>query len=223
MTHDVQGKTDANVMARADLCRFISACYYEPTEDFTEERVFDSMLAAAAAVHPDLAAHAREVGEAFAVQDLQELLVDYTRLFLGPMQALATPYGSAWSGRELAQAEDPTATVREIYAQGGFDIGEDFADLPDHVAVELEFLYLLLFTQHEATRGGNADELAATQMLQRKFLDEHLGAWVGAFTAAIKANAGTAFYRELADLTERFVRMEADASLRHTPTESARR
>jgi putative dimethyl sulfoxide reductase chaperone len=209
MTKDVQGKTEAHVMARADLCRFLSACYYEPTEDFAEERVFDSMLAAAAAVHPDLAGHARKVGEAFAAQDLQELLVDYTRLFLGPMQALATPYGSAWSGRELAQAEDPTAAVREIYVQGGFDIGEDFADLPDHVAVELEFLYLLLFTQHEATRSGDAEELATIQLLQRKFLHEHLGVWVGTFAAAVKAHAETAFYRELANLTERFVQMEA--------------
>lgn len=209
MTQVVQENTDANAMARADLCRFLSVCFYEPTHDFAEERVFDSMLAAATAVHPDLAEQARNVGEAFAAQDLQEHLVDYTRLFLGPIKALATPYGSAWLGRELAQAEDPTAAVREIYAQGGFDIGDDFADLPDHVAVELEFLYLLLFTQHEATRSGNADELAAAQLLQRKFLDEHLGAWVGNFTAAVKANAETAFYRELANLTEHFVRMEA--------------
>lgn len=214
MTQVVQGNTYAysNANARADLCRFLSACYYEPAIEFAEERVFDSMLAAATVVHPDLAGHARKVGEAFAAQDLQELLVDYTRLFLGPIQALASPYGSAWSGRELAQAEDPTAAVREIYAQGGFDIGEDFADLPDHVAVELEFLYLLLFTQHEAARSGNVDALAATQLLQRKFLDEQLGAWIGAFTAAVKDNAETAFYRELAALTERVVQMEAAVS-----------
>jgi TorA maturation chaperone TorD len=215
MTQVVQGNSDAdaNANARADLCRFLSACYYEPIQDFAEERLFDSMLAAAAAVHPELAEQARRLGVAFAAQDLQALLVDYTRLFLGPLQALATPYGSAWLNRELAQAEDQTAAVRELYAQGGFDIGEDVADLPDHVAVELEFLYLLLFTQREAMRSGNADELAAVQILQRRFLDEQLGAWIGAFAARVKGNAATAFYRELAALTERFVRMEADAGV----------
>lgn len=213
MTQDVQGNSGANATAnaRADLCRFLSACYYEPTQDFAAERVFDSMLAAATAVHPTLAEQARRLGAAFAAQDLQQLLVDYTRLFLGPIQALATPYGSAWLKPETAQAEDPTAALRGLYAQGGFDIGDDFADLPDHVAVELEFLYLLLFTQREAMRSGNADDLAAVQILQRRFLDEHLGAWIDAFAARVKANATTAFYRELAALTERFVRMEADA------------
>jgi TorA maturation chaperone TorD len=207
MTQDVQG----NSSAREDLSRFLSACYYEPTRDFAEERVFDSLLAAATALRPDLAEHARRLGEAFGAQDLQELQIDYTRLFLGPVRALATPYGSAWLGSESNAAEDSTTAVAELYEQGGFDIGEEFADLPDHVAVELEFLYLLLFTQRLATRSGDVDDLAAAQLLQRQFLGEHLGAWIGAFTTAVKAHAETAFYRELAELTERFVRMEADA------------
>jgi len=207
MAQDVQ----EIALARADLSRFLSACYYEPTADFAEADIFGSILAAATAVHPDLVTHAGRLADAFAAQDLDELLVDYTRLFLGPIQALATPYGSAWLSRESVQAEDPTAAVRELYEHGGFDIGEDFADLPDHVAVELEFLYLLLFTQRLATRSGNLDDLAAAQLLQRQFLGEHLGAWIGAFTTAVKAHAETAFYRELAGLTERFVQMEADA------------
>ena len=33
--------------AREDLCRFLAACYYEPGPEFAEEKLFDSMLAAA--------------------------------------------------------------------------------------------------------------------------------------------------------------------------------
>jgi TorA maturation chaperone TorD len=80
--------------ARQDLCRFLSACYYEPAPEFAEEHLFDSMLTAATCLHPDLVAHARKLGEAFAAQDLETLLVDYTRLFLGPIDTLASPYGS---------------------------------------------------------------------------------------------------------------------------------
>ena len=39
--------------ARADLCRFLCACYYEPAPEFAEENLFDSMLVAARRVHPD--------------------------------------------------------------------------------------------------------------------------------------------------------------------------
>ena len=48
--------------------------------------------------------------------------------------------------------------------------------------------------------------------LRQRFLAEHLGAWVGPFTAAVSDGAQTDFYRELADLTRRFVAAEAAAA-----------
>lgn len=197
--------------ARADLCRFLSACYYEPAPEFAEENLFHSMLVAAASIHPDLADSARKLGEAFAAQDLQTLLVDYTRLFLGPMQALASPYGSSWLSAPVQTEENPPLAVLDLYSAGGFEIDEEFRELPDHVAVELEFLYLLIFNKNQASQAGNMDDLTLTELLQRRFLGEHLGVWMGPFAAAVKAGADTAFYRELAALTERVVRMEAGA------------
>ena len=82
--------------AREDLCRFLAACYYEPTVEFTEERLFDSMLAAAERLDPELAAHTRRLGEAFEAAGPQELLVDYSRLFLGRVLALARPFAAVW-------------------------------------------------------------------------------------------------------------------------------
>lgn len=199
-------------IAREDLCRFLSACFYEPGPEFAEENLFGSILAVATRIDPDLANQARKVGEAFAAQDLQTLLVDYTRLFLGPVQALAKPYGSSWLSAP-SQTEAPRSlAVLEVYNAGGFEVDDEFMELPDHVAIELEFLYLLTFTRNEAQRAGQMDGLAAAELLERQFLSEHLGAWVGPFAAAIKSGAETAFYRELAELTERFVRIE-EASL----------
>ena len=34
-------------LAREDLCRLPAACYYQPGQEFAEERVFDFMLGAA--------------------------------------------------------------------------------------------------------------------------------------------------------------------------------
>lgn len=195
-------------LAREDLCRFLSACYYEPTTDFSEERLFDSMLAAAEAIHPDLAAGARRLQAAFDAEDLQNLLVDYTKLFIGPGRPLAMPYGSFWLSGDATLMQDSTLAVADLYRQGGFDVSDDFADLPDHVAVELEFLYVLLFTLQRTRSDGLADEAKTIGALKQRFLREHLGAWVGAFAAATNSNAQTAFYRELAALTERFVQSE---------------
>jgi len=204
--HDDDHESDA---ARADLCRLLAACYYEPGPEFAEERVFASMQEAASRVHPDFAALARRLGEAFAATDAQELLIDYTRLFLGPVDTLAKPYGSVWLGGDTTLMQDSTMAVRALYAEGGFDIDEGFRDLPDHVAAELEFLYLLLFRESEARFRGDAETLARVAGLRTRFLGAHLGRWIGPFTAAVRHGAQTAFYRELADLTDRFVRREA--------------
>lgn len=201
--------------AREDLCRYLAACYYEPSADFSEERLFDSMLAAAIAIDPDLAESARKLGAAFAAQDLQALLVDYTRLFIGPSQPVAMPYASFWLTDDPSQRHEATMAVLDFYEQGGFDISDDFRELPDHVAAELEFLYLLIYSQNQARSGGNTDELSAASELHRRFVTEHLGAWVGSFAAAIRVGADTAFYRELAEFTERFARLEADLPRSH--------
>jgi TorA maturation chaperone TorD len=194
--------------ARADMCRFLSACYYEPAVEFAEEKLFGSMLVAATRLSPELADRARKLGEAFGAQDLQTLMVDYTRLFLGPVETLAQPYGSAWLDGPAQTDDNPAPAVLELYGEGGFDMDAEFMELPDHVAVELEFLYLLTFNKNQADRTGNLDVVAAIEKLQQRFLSQHLGAWIGPFAAAVAGSAQTAFYRELATLTEQFVVMQ---------------
>lgn len=194
--------------ARENLCRYLAACYYQPGPEYAEERVFESMLDAAAGVDPELAACTRRLGEAFAGEGVDKLLVDYARLFLGPAHILAKPYGSAWLEGEQTLMQDSTADVDALYAEGGFEIDDGFRELPDHIAAELEFLYLLIFRENEAQRSGDAAALAAIADLRKRFLGGHLGAWIVPFTAAVSEGAESAFYRELAELTGRFVGME---------------
>ena len=202
---------DANKgSARENLCRYLAACYYQPDPAFTEERMFESMLEAARQIHPDVLVLARRLGEAFAQEGPESLLVDYTRLFLGPTHALAQPYGSIWlDGPKIVMGES-TLALLEIYEAGGFKIAEDFRELPDHIAAELEFLYLLIYRQNEAHRTGEPEAVRANAALRKRFLAEHLSRWVGPFTAAVAARAESTFYRSLSEITERFVGMEVD-------------
>ncbi len=203
--------TPHGAAAGADLCRYLSACYYEPTPAFAEEKLFDSMQLAAAAIDPELAAAAQRLGQAFASTDLQTLLVDHTRLFMGPVQPLARPYGSFWLSGETPLMQASTLAVVDLYRQGGFDMDEAFMELPDHVAVELEFLYQLAFRRLQAQHAGAADDQAAFDALQARFVGQHLGAWIGPFTAAMRTGAETDFYRELAGLTQRVVDLQASS------------
>ena len=194
--------------ARENLCRFLAACYYQPGPEYAEEKVFDSMLNVATRIHPDLAAHARRLGEEFSGAGPDSLLLDYTRLFVGPNHIIAQPYGSSWMSGEGTLMQDSTLAVEELYAEGGFEIAEEFRELPDHIAAELEFLYLLIYRENQARRNHDQEALTAIAGLRKRLLDEHLGSWVGPFTTAVRAGAQSDFYRELAQLTDRFVKLE---------------
>jgi TorA maturation chaperone TorD len=196
---------DPQTAARADFCRFLCACYYEPGPEFAQERLFESLRAAAAQFDPALAEGAARLGEAFGAARDQDLLVEYTRLFIGPIDAPAPPYGSLWLGPQKRLMDETTVAVQRLYEEGGFELTEDFHEPPDHVAAELEFLYALLF--HES-RAGSPERLA----LKKRFLDEHLGRWTGPFTDALRSASREPFYRQLADLTASFVSREAARS-----------
>jgi TorA maturation chaperone TorD len=198
------------IAARADLCRLLAACYYQPGPEFAEERVFDSMRTAAAEVDAELVALAQAMAEAFDAQPLEELQIDYTRLFLNPTGPLASPYESAWlAGRDPMFVGEITQSVLDSYRQGGYDVDLSFRDLPDHIAAELEFLYTLVFLEARAAASGNDAERAEAIDLRRRFVEQHLGRWIGPFAEALRSGGETALYRTLADVTERFVRSEA--------------
>ncbi|MGB2815795.1 MAG: molecular chaperone TorD family protein [Burkholderiaceae bacterium] len=196
--------------ARADLCRFLAACYYLPGPEFAEERVFDSMRDAASKLDPELAQVVDTLGNAFAAAPLQDLQVDYTALFLSPTGAAAMPYESSWvAGRDPMRTQEAAEEVRRFYAEAGFEIDDEFRDLPDHIAAEMELLFALIFREARARAIGDpTDELAATE-LRLRFLRAHLGRWVAPFTEALRAEAETDFYRALADVTRRFVSGES--------------
>jgi len=197
--------------ARADFSRLLAACFYEPGAEFAEEKVFESLATAAESFDRSLAEHAGRLAKAFESEDPQELLVDYTRLFLGPIDAPARPYGSVWLEDRQILMQDSTQGVIALYEEGEFEIADDFRDLPDHVAAELEFLYLLLFRHAEAIRNDDVQEIENYRRLRRRFLEEHLGRWVAPFARAMEQGSQTAFYRELAEATRSFVRFELGA------------
>jgi TorA maturation chaperone TorD len=191
--------------AQADLCRLLAACYYEPGPEFAEERLFDSIVDTARRIDSVLAAGAEQFRTAFASESTDVLLVDYAHLFLGPVGTLAQPYESAWLNKESEAAMDSTQALLELFADGGFEVDEQFRDLPDHIAVELEFLYTLRFRIAAAVAGGDQAAIDGARALQWNLLEQHLGLWLGDFRQAVEAGAECRFYRELVDLTARFV------------------
>jgi putative dimethyl sulfoxide reductase chaperone len=195
-------------VALQEMGRFLAACYYQPGPEFGEEKVFDSIVGLARVLGPDFEAIALRLARAFGEEDPQDLLVDYTRLFLGPVDVLAQPYEASWTAGAGTGPESIRA-ILALYDAGGFGVALDFRERPDHLAAELEFLYLLRANENRATAEGRPDDAGTARGLRRRLLSEHLARWAPLLAAAMRDRAQTAYYRELAALTGHFVAAEA--------------
>lgn len=187
---------------KADVYRLLSACYYQPEDAFLEEAVYTQLVTALKQCATDLAPLAQQLDEAARRDGVDTLLLDYSRLFLGPVEIPAKPYGSIYLEGEKVVMGDSTVNAKSYYRAADFEIADDFREVPDHVAVELEYLYQLSFLQiHGATSAAEKD----WDKLEQQFLTEHLGRWIAPFTEKMVEHAGTDFYRLLGKLTQAFI------------------
>jgi TorA maturation chaperone TorD len=104
---------------------------------------------------------------------------------------------------------DSTVDVRKFYEDE--DLEMVIKDAPDHIAMELEFMYYLVAKQIQAANEGNLHNILLYKQKQKTFLCSHLARWLPEFTENVQENAQTEFYRKLAQLTEMFVKRDSDA------------
>jgi TorA maturation chaperone TorD/formate hydrogenlyase subunit 6/NADH:ubiquinone oxidoreductase subunit I len=125
------------------------------------------------------------------------LEAEYARLFMGPGRPVAHPYESVY--REGRVMGDCALAVRQSYAVEG--LAPEGHSLPDHVAIELEFMAHLARREAEARERGDEEEVQACLRRQEAFLSEHLGRWLPRFCQRVLANEAHPFYASLAQRT----------------------
>ncbi|MBI5049631.1 MAG: molecular chaperone TorD family protein [Nitrospirae bacterium] len=196
---------------RADCYRLLSACYCKPGKEFIEEKLVKNLLTALEPMCNDAAPFARNMDDALSKYTNTEILVDYSALFIGPFQLLAPPYGSVYLEGERRVMGDTTIDAVKFYRQAGVEMDRDEQkDMPDHIAVELEFMYYLISKELEAYQ--NSDEKGALKYhnMQEDFLRRHLGVWVPKFAKDLRNGAQNPFYKNLADCTLVFINADIE-------------
>ena len=192
--------------ARRDAYKLLSECYYLPEEHMGDTLILLKGLmgdvCAAAVEHiPDLE------------EDIERLKIDYSKLFVGPFKLLAPPYGSVYLDGKRILLGDSTMDARNRYREAGLDIAAHFREAPDHIAVELEFMYYLVFKEVEAIELSDFRSAMEYLARQRGFLEDHLGVWVPEFAANVERNATTDFYRNLVRATRAFVQEDLNSGV----------
>lgn len=190
---------------REDVYRLLAACYYPPSTALIEESCCATLATLLETVVPDAAQYAADAVDAVGNSSLDALAVEHARLFIGPFQLVAPPYGSIYLDDAKTVMGDSTARVAAFYNTCGLHLADDFHELPDHFAVELEFMAYLAFKQREAEASANNDAVIRVVNLQREFLDRFLLPWLEPFTAAVVNDGEAPFYQAIARCSAAFI------------------
>ncbi len=113
----------------------------------------------------------------------------YVRLFVnrkGPLSAYL--YASCYEGEEALMMGPPAVEMKKRLAGAGLDVAQDRTEPPDHLCIQLEYLYFLLEQGWMSSRGDLLEEAAA-------FTRSALLPWVSVVTARLnEGETGCPFY-----------------------------
>ena len=196
---------------RGHCYKMLAVCFYPPEREvLLEENLLGNLADTLERAYPETRICAGEMEKAIRQTGDEELAVDHARLFVGPFGLKAPPYGSLYLDGDGKVMGNSTMQVIQIYEEEGLEIDGEFTELPDHVAVELEFMYYLAHRTAEAFEEGVIDCCVHSVTAQQKFLSEFLLPWLEPFCDKIRQEAETVFYRALADCLLIFAHRDRD-------------
>jgi TorA maturation chaperone TorD/NAD-dependent dihydropyrimidine dehydrogenase PreA subunit len=140
---------------------------------------------------------------------LRTLEIEYSRLFVGPARLEAPPYESVYRDPQGLVMGTAAQDVLWCYAAEGLTLSPGYHDLPDHVAVELEFMAHLAGREAQAWKREDVEGALTYLGKEDAFLRDHLKGWVSAFCERIRGGTEHPFYAALATLTGAFVALDA--------------
>lgn len=194
-------KAQEIVVNRINLYKLLSILYSQPTIELDND--LQLLKETVAVIDQRLVSLVNEMELEFNhhKEDLTKLKLDHSRLFIGPFDILAPPYSSIYFDGESKVMSESTLIAMEYYKNAGLDMNGNFKDAPDHIIVELEFMYYLIFKYLNT----NDNEFIK---YQHSFLKNHLYLWIAPFTERIQKSANTIFYKNLAIITIKFIEQE---------------
>lgn len=182
-------------LARASLYNFLAAAFGDPPTP----QMMEAWVKTVPGLRP---------------APLDEMSQAYTRLLVGPGADYAPPYASLYlnpssNGKpQLWGAE--AAAVEALYGEAGVEIAPGQPRVPDHLALELQFMQHLCAREADAEVRGDSAQAVEWRERQRAFLRDHLWPWLPQFVARLSntQDEARAVYRALAAFMLAFVQSE---------------
>lgn len=191
--------------ARASVFNIFTALLCQPEEDLVRnDQVFNTLKLAMNSLHPVCSELVGRIQEAMKDSSTQELLVEYARLFIGPFETLVPPYSSLYFGSDTLMS-DETVWVVDFYQKAGLKFEKETKDVPDHVAIETEFMYWLIFNELKALNSNDRERALSLWENQREFFGKHYRQWVPNFCSRVSKDTNNEYFRLLSECLSTFI------------------
>ncbi len=136
-------------------------------------------------------------------QEIEGLLWEYTRLFIGPYRLPSPPWESVYTSPKRLLMQEAYDAVLAMHRQAGLALG-DPSILADHVGAELQFLALLL--ERGETEVG---EDPISRQLAARFFRKHIQNWIPRYSEDLEKAATAPLYKSLACALQQLLRVRA--------------
>jgi TorA maturation chaperone TorD len=200
MMNDVD-RTELKLLALADALLISSDLLASPrlnrmadraVDRATLERLSELLAPESSIALVETLSHCFELATA---TPLTELVIEYTRLFEGPVACPINETGYVRRDKGVILAD-----ICGFYRAFGFEPDEACGEKADHLRTELEFTSLMLIMLVNAVREDNSNATDVTRDALRTFLNEHLGEWIRPFHDRLIASAALPLYAHAAEL-----------------------
>ena len=192
---------------RSDIYRTLSSCYNPPGKGIRDvlKRLEAGLCATGSNAISQVVMMRNELNTGVTVNNLK---IQFAKLFIGPYQLLAPPFGSLYLDGKHQIMGDSTLDVVKRYSAAGLTVDESFKNPPDHISAELEFMHILIIEELNCLHKGCADEAVVWLVRQFEFLNSHIGQWMDAFTGLTIKKTQLPYFKYLAIATQQFIKEE---------------
>jgi len=208
--------------SRSNIYNFLSIIYKSEPEEKLIQLIRDKEIQITLkALGLDIQ-HA--LGEKTIDQFLEDLVLEYTRLFIGPGPHIS-PHESVHRGDESNPGllwGESTVDVKRFIEWLGLSYDPDYKGIPDHVAVEFELMQKITEGESKAWLGCDVDSARTCLEYEGRFLRDHLLKWIPDFCNEVMNESKTNFYQEMARFTKDYLYFE-DEQIKSQLTEVSKK
>lgn len=185
--------------ARANCFNIFAALFCQPQQEIIKSnKIYDSLISSLDILNPKCSDYILDLKKFKSKIKTEKLLVEYTRLFIGPFGMVAPPYSSIYFGQKNNLMCDETLWVINFYNEMGLEFDSSIKEAPDHIAIEMEFIYYMIYKEISEFENKNNKNAKHYWINQVSFYNNHFRKWAFEFADKIESGTTYEFYKTLA-------------------------